>query len=151
MSVYVGIDVHRTRSQVAVVNEDGTVELNKNVVNGSEPMLRLIGDLPTGTPVAFEAAFGWGWLVELLEDYGFDPHLVHPLRCKAIASARLKNDKGRRGDPGAAAARGPAARGVDRPGEGPPAPRAAPAPDQPGPARHPAAEPDPRGRRRSRL
>jgi transposase len=31
--------------------------------------------------------------VELLEDYGFGPHLVHPLRCKAIASARLKNDK----------------------------------------------------------
>ena len=93
MSVYVGIDVHRKRSQVAVVTEDGQVQLNKNVVNGSEPMLRLIGDLPAGTPVAFEAAFGWGWLAELLEDYGFDPHLVHPLRCKAIASARLKNDK----------------------------------------------------------
>ncbi len=93
MSVYVGIDVHRKRSQVAVVAEDGKVQLNKNVVNGSEPMLRLIGGLPAGTPVAFEAAFGWGWLVELLEDYGFDPHLVHPLRCKAIASARLKNDK----------------------------------------------------------
>jgi hypothetical protein len=52
MSVYVGIDVHRKRSQVAVVSEDGTVELNKNVVNGSEPLLRLIGDLPSGTPVA---------------------------------------------------------------------------------------------------
>jgi hypothetical protein len=37
--------------------------------------------------VAFEAAFGWGWLVQLLEDYGFDPYLVHPLRCKAITSA----------------------------------------------------------------
>jgi len=62
MSVYVGIDVHRKRSQVAVVTEDGTVELNKNVVNGSEPMLRLIGDLPSGTPVAFEAASaGAGW------------------------------------------------------------------------------------------
>jgi transposase len=93
MSVYVGIDVHRKRSQVAVVTEDGQVQLNKNVVNGSEPFLRLIGDLPSGTPVAFEAAFGWGWLIQLLEDYGFDPHLVHPLRCKAIASARLKNDK----------------------------------------------------------
>ena len=93
MSVYVGIDVHRKRSQVAVVSEDGTVQLNKNVVNGSEPMLRLIGDLPSGTPVAFEAAFGWGWLVQLLEDYGFEPHMVHPLRCKAIASARLKNNK----------------------------------------------------------
>ena len=91
MSVF-GIDVHRKRSQVAVVAEDGKVQLNKNTVNGTEPLLRLIGDLPAGTPVAFEAAFGWGWLADLLEDYGFDPHLVHPLRCKAIASARLKND-----------------------------------------------------------
>jgi transposase len=93
MSVYVGIDVHRKRSQVAVVAEDGQVQLNKNVVNGSTPMLQLIGDLPAGTPVAFEAAFGWSWLAGLLEDYGFESHLVHPLRCKAIASARLKNDK----------------------------------------------------------
>src|SRR5215469_8004408 len=93
MSVYVGIDVHRKRSQVAVVGKDGKVQLNRNVVNGQEPVLRLIGGLPAGTAVAFEAAYGWGWLVELLEDYGFDPHLVHPLRCKAIASARLKNDK----------------------------------------------------------
>ena len=151
MSVYVGIDVHRKRSQVAVVTEDGQVKLNKNVVNGSGPFLRLIGDLPSGTPVAFEAAFGWGWLADLLEDYGFDPHLVHPLRCKAIASARLKNDKGRRRHLGAAAARGPAARSLDRPGEGPAAPRAAAAPDQPGPAGHRSAQPDPRGGRRSRL
>ncbi len=60
--------------------------------------------------MAFESAYGWGWLIELLEDCGSGPHMVHPLRCKAIASARLKNDKGRRGDPGPAAARGPAAR-----------------------------------------
>jgi transposase len=78
MSVYVGIGVHRKRSEVAVVGEDGQVQLNRNVVNGREPVLRLIGGLPAGTPVAFEAAFGWGWLVALLEDYGFDPHLVHP-------------------------------------------------------------------------
>lgn len=58
-----------------------------------EPILKVIGGLPTGTPVAFEAAYRWGWLVELLEDYGFDPHLVHPLRCKAIASARLKTTR----------------------------------------------------------
>ena len=43
--------------------------------------------------MAFEVAFGWGWLVQLLEDYGFEAHLVHPLRCKAIASDMLKNDK----------------------------------------------------------
>ena len=93
MSVYVGIDVHRKRSQLAVIDAKGEVLANRNVPNGAEPILKVIGGLPTGTPAAFEAAFGTTWLVELLEDYGFDPHLVHPSRCKAIASARLKNDK----------------------------------------------------------
>jgi HxlR-like helix-turn-helix len=36
---------------------------------------------------------GWGWLAELLEELELAPHLVHPSRCKAIAAARLKNDK----------------------------------------------------------
>jgi transposase len=93
MSVYVGIDVHRKRSQVAVIDTGGEVLANRNVPNGAEPILGVIGGLPPGTPAAFEAGFGTGWLVELLEDYGFTPHLVHPSRCKAIASARLKNDK----------------------------------------------------------
>jgi transposase len=93
MSVYVGIDVHRKRSQVAVIDQEGKVLANRNVPNGVKPILGVIGGLPCGTPAAFEAAFGWGWLVQLLEDYGFEPHLVHPLQCKAIASARLKNDK----------------------------------------------------------
>jgi len=93
MSVYVGIDVHRKRSQVAVIDQDGQVLTNRNVNNGVAPILSVIGGLPAGTKAAFEAAYGWGWLVELLEDYGFEPHLVHPLQCKAIASARLKNDK----------------------------------------------------------
>jgi len=93
MSVYVGIDVHRKRSQVAVINQDGQILANRNVPNGAEPILKVIGGLPPGTPAALEAAFGTSWLVGLLEDYGFAPHLVHPSRCKAIASARLKNDK----------------------------------------------------------
>jgi transposase len=93
MSVYVGIDVHRKRSQLAVIDATGEVLVNRNVPNGVEPILKVIGGLPPGTPAAFEAAFGTGWLVELLEGYGFEPHLVHPLQCKAIASARLKNDK----------------------------------------------------------
>jgi len=53
----------------------------------------ILGGLPPGTPVAFEAAYGWGWLVDLLEELELEPHLVHPSRCKAIASARLKDDK----------------------------------------------------------
>ena len=44
MSIYVGIDVHRKRSQVAVVGEDGRVQLNRRVVNGSAPTVG--GDQP---------------------------------------------------------------------------------------------------------
>jgi transposase len=145
MSVYVGIDVHRKRSQVAVIDQDGQVLANRNVNNGVTPILSVPGGRPPGTKAAFEAAFGWGWLAGLLEDYGFEPHLVHPLQCKAIASARLKNDKGRRGNPGAAAARGPAARGVDRAASGAPAAGATSAPGAAGAAADAAAEPDPRG------
>src|SRR5215469_9212655 len=76
MSVYVGIDVHRKRSQVAVIDSGGGVLANRNVPNGTETILGVIGGLPPGTPAAFEAGFGWGWLVELLEDHGFAPHLV---------------------------------------------------------------------------
>jgi hypothetical protein len=127
MSVYVGIDAPQA-VQVAMIDQPGEVLANQNVPNGVEPSLGVIGGVPAGTPAAFEAAFGWGWLVELLEDYGFGPHLVHPLRCLAIASARLKNDKGRRRDLGAAAARRSAARGVDRATGGAPAAGAAAAP-----------------------
>src|SRR6266545_2504964 len=93
MSVYVGIDVHRKRSQVAVAGQSGEVLTNRNVPNGVEPILKVIGGLPPGTPAASGAAYGTSWLAGLLEDYGFAPHLVHALRCKAIASARLKNDR----------------------------------------------------------
>ena len=85
--------MHRKRSQVAVIDQAGQVLANRNVPNGAEPILTVIGGLPPGTAAAFEACYGTSWLVALLEDYGFTPHLVHPSRCKAIASARLKNDK----------------------------------------------------------
>jgi transposase len=93
MTVYVGMDVHRKRSQVAVVDDTGAAQGNRNVANDPAKLVAILGVLPPGTPVAFEAAYGWGWLVELLEELELEPHLVHPSRCKAIASARLKNDK----------------------------------------------------------
>jgi hypothetical protein len=48
MSVYVGIDGHRKRSQVAVIGADGEVLANRNVPNGVEPILSVIGGLPLG-------------------------------------------------------------------------------------------------------
>jgi transposase len=93
MSVYVGMDVHRKRSQIAIVDDSGDQQRNRNLANDPAKLVPFLGVLPPGTPVAFEAAYGWGWLVELLEELELEPHLVHPSRCKAIAAARLKHDK----------------------------------------------------------
>jgi transposase len=87
------MDVHRKRSQVAIVDDAGDEQRNRNVANDPAKLVPILGALPPGTPVAFEAAYGWGWLVELLEELELEPHLVHPSRCKQVASARLKNDK----------------------------------------------------------
>jgi transposase len=88
---WVGIDLHRRRSQIAIIDEHGELTLQKRIPTGREPFRELLGD-PAGTHVALEATYGWEWLAELLEDAGFDVHLAHPLRTRAIASARVKTD-----------------------------------------------------------
>jgi transposase len=93
MGVYVGMDVHRKRTQVAVLDHSGAQLLNRNLPNDPAELTAVLGRLARGSPVAFEAAYGWGWLVDLLEELDLEPHLVHPSRCKAIASARLKDDR----------------------------------------------------------
>ena len=40
--VYAGIDVHRKRSQVSLVDGDGKELLNRNVDNGSDAMLDIL-------------------------------------------------------------------------------------------------------------
>jgi transposase len=75
------------------VDDAGVPQRNRNLANDLAKLIPVLGALSPGTPVAFEAAYGWGWLVDLLEELELEPHLVHPSRCKAIASARLKNDK----------------------------------------------------------
>ncbi len=91
--LYVGLDVHRRRTQVAAVDEAGHELFNRNVPNDVEKLGDVLVGFEPGTPVVFEATYGWAWLAELLEEMGFEAHLAHPAACKAIASARLKNDK----------------------------------------------------------
>jgi transposase len=88
---WVGIDLHRRRSQIAIIDEHGELTLSKRIPTGRETITELLGD-PAGTHVVLEATYGWEWLAELLEDAGFDVHLAHPLRTRAIAAARVKTD-----------------------------------------------------------
>jgi transposase len=88
---WVGIDLHRRRSFVAAIDEQGEVSLRRRITNDREQFLELLGD-PRGTHIALEATYGWEWLADLLEDAGFELHLAHPLRTRAIAAARVKTD-----------------------------------------------------------
>src|SRR5215208_4043552 len=90
--VYVGIDLHRKRSHVAVVDERGEQLLSRRLVNDPERFRELLGELGEDARFALEATYGWEWLAELLEHDGRELHLAHPLRTKAIASARVKTD-----------------------------------------------------------
>jgi transposase len=110
MRVYVGMDVHRKRSQVALVDEHGVQLANRNLADDSGELVAVLGRLEPGTPVAFEAAYGWGWLAELLDELSLEPQLVHPSRCKANRRSQAQRRPGRCPHPGPAAARRAAAR-----------------------------------------
>jgi transposase len=88
---WVGIDLHRRRSRIAIIDEHGELTLQKRIPTGRETITELLGD-PESTHVALEATYGWEWLAELLQDAGFDVHLAHPLRTRAIAAACVKTD-----------------------------------------------------------
>jgi transposase len=88
---WVGIDLHRRRSFVTAISEEGEVSLRRRIANDREAFLELLGD-PQGTHVAVEATYGWEWLADVLQDAGYELHLAHPLRTRAIAAARVKTD-----------------------------------------------------------
>ena len=90
--VYVGIDLHRRTSHVAAFDEEGLELLSRRVTNDPEMLRALFAELEGEARVALEAAFGWGWLADLLEGEGIELHLAHPRHTKAIAAARVRTD-----------------------------------------------------------
>ena len=87
---WVGIDLHRRRSQIAIIDEHGEIT-QQRIATGRQTFTDALGD-PDDTHVALEATYGWEWLADQLTGAGFDVHLAHPLRTRAIAAARVKTD-----------------------------------------------------------
>jgi len=91
--VYIGVDLHRKKSQVAAIDESGGLVFNRKVRTDPGELQQLIDELrPQRVEVAFEATFGWGWFADLLAELGVPAHMAHPLTTKAISTARVKND-----------------------------------------------------------
>jgi transposase len=88
----VGIDLHKRRSQIAALDEHGRKILSRRIDNDPAIFLELLAEIDGESKVALEATYGWEWLADVLEEAGYELHLAHPLRTKAIASARVKTD-----------------------------------------------------------
>ena len=93
MQVYCGIDLHAKVSQVAVMNQEGEVLVNRQVKNCVADILDLLAPYGKGIPVAVESTFNWYWLVDGLQDAGHEVHLGHPLKLAMIAKAKVKSDR----------------------------------------------------------
>ena len=84
----VGIDLHRKRSHVAALDEEGGERFSRRIVNDPDTFVALLGELDGESKIALEATYGWEWLAELLEDHGYELHLAHPPRLGPRRSPR---------------------------------------------------------------
>jgi transposase len=88
---YVGIDLHRGRSVIVRVSEDGQVLGVDQVVNDPVEFAAAVAKAGPDPEVALEATYGWYWAADLLEANGAGVHLVHPLGLH-WDTRRVKND-----------------------------------------------------------
>lgn len=93
-----GWDIHRKFSQVSLQEmttkgEIHVVERARLEHEDRQSMRRWLLRLPKGTPVALEAAYGWPWIADLLEEMGLEPHLGHPPAVKVLAKTEAKCDR----------------------------------------------------------
>lgn len=91
--IYVGLDLHKSFSVVTVMDSQGKeVVKQKKLANDAE-LVKFLHEFDQPVAVAMEATCSWYWLYDLLEEEDIAVKLSHPLKTKAIASARVKNDK----------------------------------------------------------
>src|SRR4029450_611384 len=93
MGSYVGIDLHRRRSVVVVLNEDGD-RLSWCRIDTTPATLAAESVAAGGAEaeVAMEATWGWYWAADVIAECGARLHLAHPSGIAAYANRRVKND-----------------------------------------------------------
>jgi transposase len=89
--MFVGLDVHKKYTEVAVVDEDGVVEKQERIENEPGRIEEFSNGLGSADMV-LESSSSWYWLYEILSKR-HRVVLSNPAKTKAIASAKLKTDK----------------------------------------------------------
>lgn len=92
--LYVGVDAHKSASQLTVVDELGEILDRRRVAS---TRAALVGALEGngGEPIkaVLEAGYGWGPIYDWLGEVADEVVLAHPTKVRAIAEARIKNDR----------------------------------------------------------
>jgi transposase len=88
----VGIDLHRRRSVLVRMAEDGEKLETIKIVNDPVALALAIEKAGPNPEVALEACYGWYWAADLLQAEGATVHLVHPSGLH-WAARRVKNDE----------------------------------------------------------
>ncbi|MDY6794862.1 MAG: IS110 family transposase [Actinomycetota bacterium] len=92
--LHVGMDMHKRFSVVTVTDSSGEeVIKGKRLENDEGEIRSFFESFEDEMGVVLEAGGNWYWMCDLLDGMGIDNILCHPLKAKAIASARIKTDK----------------------------------------------------------
>lgn len=89
----VGMDLHRRRSVLVRMTEDGRKLETVRIENSPAALRSVIARAGNNPRVVVEATYGWYWAVDVLEAAGAEVHLAHPLGVKAFSCRRVKNDE----------------------------------------------------------
>ena len=90
---YAGIDLHRKTSYISVVDEKGKQIAKRNLSSKLSEVLTFLGDLKDMPKIVIESSSAWYWLYDGLVEQGYEVVVSNPKKTKAIASAKIKNDK----------------------------------------------------------
>jgi transposase len=90
---YMGVDNHKQRSHLTIMEEDGTIVKAGPVLNFRSEVREFIRGLETEMEAVVEAGYSSYVMVDILDDLGVEVKLAHPLEVKAIAKAKIKTDK----------------------------------------------------------
>jgi transposase len=89
----VGMDLHRRRSVLVRMTEDGRRLGTSRITNSPQELRKEIARAGKSPKVVLEATYGWYWAADTLEEAGAEVHLAHPLGVKAFSYRRVKNDE----------------------------------------------------------
>ena len=93
MNEYIGIDFHRQSSYITRMDKEGNILEQLKVRNREEELGAFLAKHIEESKIAIEATGNWYYFYELIEEKQPDVVLSHPLKTRAIASARIKTDK----------------------------------------------------------